>query len=954
MGKYLILITTSPVLKIIGNHICLHIGQEYNYLIDGGHAKHLSNILSCMDEYARTEHGIPLHGIIVTHPDGDHLNGITKLLERHRQEFYNDYNVVITEAFYWRSKQDVCTRFLKLMDRLYHKRDIIGVAKCLSPGPGLNCYFPKESGCLLRCRARDDTVRRIQPSEIFTKEAPKQVDANETSTLTVINQSERKYDAVLTGDSTTREILPLVEGKEIGIFQVPHHGSLLNSKLKDREKLVEYSGQYNLSIVHNNEVKEILLFYSTFRAQCYLISAGGTESYKHPHPFVIQGIILANSLRHHECVIVLTNSRGLNSEKLKQLHRLAPQWTQYVKIHHLDDVFITEQHHTSLRPESCIGDVRASTVEWTPEGYINRTKITLPVKLTINDHRPLERNRFTEKSTVEITVQEKLKFSAHIICIPLPHNPRTGDSINCCYVIEESIASEVCLSKALFLLDNDERIRSLSRAKKYILFQYINNEWEKKQLPATVQDRSRQDSPCHIPYDSIHLLWPTNDSSTPISLASPHQRTNACASSIQREQNISPQTPSSHTPHQSTTSVQPVQNISPQSPPIRIQHRSVQPVQRVPPPNHIPPQRETSAQARQNIPPQTPPSSVQHRHRRVQPAQTISSQIPPSNISHQSGGSLQPAQAAISPSTPPSRISHSVHPEQNTQSFQIPPSFSPHQSSSLQSAQAIAPPSHIPHPSIYSGQQVQNTSAGFIQPQNVNVPQPVQQFSPHIPPSHIPQQNVNPAGFSPLLSANSVQPVQLFAPQIPPSHTPQQNVTCFQPVLGFSQQTSPYNVQQLPHSFSSLQIGSERATAATNNYGAVHIPQPRLQPTQYSTARPLPAQNYSDYQSPTKGCGCKKIGCSDNRCGCKRQGSYCGPNCLCIDCKNKQSYSFHQTQSPPRAMPGQNISVRTVASPSNVCGCTTGCGTMRCGCKKKGMRCGPACKCKSTYSNCVN
>ena len=946
-----------------------YIGQEYNYLIDGGHAKHLSNVLSCMDEYGvKREHGIQLHGIIVTHPDVDHLNGITKLLERHRQEFRNDYDVVITEAFYWRSKQDVCTRFLKLMDRLYHKRDTSGVAICLSPGPGLNCYFPKESGCSLRCRARDDTVRpsavdkplvrRIQPSETFTKEAPKQVDANETSTLTVVNQSERKCDAVLTGDSTTREIMPLVEGKEIGIFQVPHHGSSLNSRLKDRGKLVEYSGQYNLSIVHNNEVKEILLFYSTFRAQCYLISAGGTESYKHPHPFVMQGIILANSLRHYECVIVLTNSRGLNSEKLKQLHRLAPQWTQYVKIHHLDDVFITEQHHTSLHPESCINDVRANTVEWTPEGYINRTKITLPVKLTSIDHRPLERNRFIEKSTVEIIIQKTLKFSAHIICIPLPHNPRSGDSINCCYVIEESIASEVCLSKALFLLDNDEKIRSLSRAKKYVLFQYINNEWEKKQLPATVQDRSPQASPCHIPYDSIHLLWSTNDSATQISPApspSPHQRINSCASSLQREQNSSPQTPSSRTPQRSTTSVQPVQNISPQSPPIRIQYRSAQPAQRVTPPNHIPPQRETSAPARQNVPPQTPPSSVQHRHRRIQPVQTTSSQTPPSIIPHQSGTSLQPAQAAISPLTPPSRISHpesvhSVQQEQNTQSFQIPPSFSPHQSSSPQLVQAIAPPSHIPHQSIYSDQQVQNISVGFIAPQNVNIPQPVQQFS-----SHIPQQNVDSAGFSLLPSTNFLQTVQLFSPQIPPSHTPQQNVTCFQPALGFSQQISPYSVQQLPQSFSSLQIGSEGATAATNNYGEVHIPQHRSQPTQYSTARPSPAaQNFSEYQSPTKGCGCKKIGCSDNRCGCRKQGSFCGPNCQCIDCKNNQLYSFHQAQSPPRVTPGQNISVRTVASPSKGCGCKTGCGTMRCGCKKKGVSCGPGCKCKNTYSNCVN
>ena len=349
------------------------VGQEYNCLIDGGHAKHLSNIESCMDEYdVMNRHGIQLHGIVVTHPDGDHLNGVTELLEKDKHRILNNYDVVITEAFYWRSKRNVCTKFLKLMDEVYFDREyIIGGTTCLRPG--LNCYFPKEPGCLLRCTTRDGKGRRIQPSEIFLKENPKHVDANETSILTVINQSKRKCDAVLTGDSTAEEILPLVEGKEIGIFQVPHHGSSFNSKLEDSHK-VEYSRYYNLSTIHNKEVKETLLFYSTFRAQCYLISAGGTEKYKHPHPQVLQGIILANSLRCQECVILLTNSRGLNSDKVKQLHQLAPQWTQYVKIYHYDDVF-TQQHYASLHPEKCISDVRMDTIEWTPEEYINKTRI---------------------------------------------------------------------------------------------------------------------------------------------------------------------------------------------------------------------------------------------------------------------------------------------------------------------------------------------------------------------------------------------------------------------------------------------------------------------------------------------------------------------------------------------------------------------------------------------------
>ena len=925
----------------------MFVGQEYNYLIDGGHAKHLSNIVSCMDEYGvmMGHGGIKLNGIIVTHPDGDHLNGVTKLLEKHKQAFLNNYDVVITEAFYWKSKKDVCTRFLKLMDKVYNKRDISGTATCLTPG--LNCYFPKESGCLLRCTARDDKVRCIQPSETFVKEAPKHVDANETSILTVINQSERKCDAVLTGDSTAREILPLVEGKEIGIFQVPHHGSYSNSRLKDKCKLVEYSGQYNLSIVHNNEVKEILLFYSTFRAQCYLISAGGTESYKHPHPYILQGIILANSLRHQECVIVLTNSRGLNSEKLKHLHRLAPQWTQYVKIHHLDDVFFTEQYHTSLRPERCISDVRANTVEWTPGGYINRTKIMLPVKPTISDHRPLEKNQFMEQSTVEITIQGMLKFNAHIICIPLPHNPRSGDSINCCYVIEESIASGVDLSKALFLLDNDERIRSLSRAKKYVLFQYINNEWQKKQLPATVQDKSPQGSPCHIPYDSINSLWPVQDTSTPISPSlTPQRRINSRISSLQPAQNISPQSPPPRTPQQSTNSVQPVQNILPQSPPSHIQHQSVnsvKPVQAASPPSHIPHQSVNSVQPVQNVSPQTPPSRIQHQSvNSVQPVQNISPQIPPSHIQHQSRSSLQPVQA-ISPQIPPSRIQH-----QSVDSFQ-----------SVQNISSQIPPSIIPHQSVDSVQPVQNISfqipPSVIPHQNVNFLQPGQAiFSPQIPPSHIPHQNIN-----------SLQPVLDSSPQITQYSIQQlhQDISTLQIGSGGATvstnncvgvhvpqhrvQATQQSIQQLHQDISTLQIGSGGATAATSDYIGVHVPQHRVQATQQSIMRPSPAQYYGKYESPTKGCRCKKTDCTTNRCGCKKWGLYCGPLCQCSDCKNNQQYMFHLARSQPKVIP-------EVGSPTKGCGCKTGCATRRCGCKKQGLRCGPSCKCKNTYFNCEN
>ena len=488
---------------------------------------------------------IRLHGIIVTHPDGDHMNGIKKLLEKHGRNIFHKCDIVITKAFYWTSRDTPCEEFTKLIESAYSAREYMYIEgenlMCLTLG--LNCHFPMETGCLFSKRyVYDLKARHTQQLETFPK--PKGVDANETSILTVINESKGKCDVVLTGDSTAKEILPLVGGKKIGIFQVPHHGSLHNSRLEKSHKVEEDSEtKTKLLKIHDKELQETFLFYNRFRARCYLISAGGTANYKHPHPPVIQGIILANSLRHQECVILLTNSHGLDSEKLGQLHQLVPGWTNYVKIYHYDDVFLSGQCHITLCPERCIGDVRTNTVEWTPKGYINRMKIMLPVKPTMSDIRPLEKNRFTEQSTVEITVKGILKFNAHIICIPLPHSPRSGDSINCCYVIEESIASGVDLSKALFLLNGDTRL-PLSRAKNYILIQYINDEWQRKAVSATLEDISPQTPPseCGIPHTDINSLWPAQESTPQSSLSRfPHQ-------SPRPVPDTSPQTSQTRTP----------------------------------------------------------------------------------------------------------------------------------------------------------------------------------------------------------------------------------------------------------------------------------------------------------------------------------------------------------------------------------------------------------------------
>ena len=420
------------------------------------------------------------------------------LLEEYGQKILNTCDIVITRAFFWRYYRDeMSKKFVNLINKTTSRREDIRVRKRITSG--LQCHFPTEMGCVFRNEQQKG--RYIKRS--FPK--PEGINANKASILTTLNKSEAKCDVVLTGDLITEHIIPHVRSKTIGIFQVPHHGDYWMSRLEGSHHVRNCSPEVKEMLEKCSEkVKETLLFYSTFRAKCYLISAGGTVP--HPHSSVIQGIILANSLRREECVILFTNSRGLNLERLKRLRRLAPQWTQYVKIHHLDDVFLKEQVHTSINPQRCISDVRTNTVEWTPEGYVNAIRAKLKtVTLKTSNRRPLEKKCFVEKSVVQITTKRKkkeLKFKAHIICVPLPHNPRSGDSINCCYVVEESIAPGAHFSQAMFLLDNNKRKQGLSRAKTYTLFRYICNEWKIRKLSTTVQECS---SKTLVSYNSINF-----------------------------------------------------------------------------------------------------------------------------------------------------------------------------------------------------------------------------------------------------------------------------------------------------------------------------------------------------------------------------------------------------------------------------------------------------------------
>ena len=167
---------------------------------------------------------VQLHGIIVTHPDGDHLGGIKMLLEEHGKKILNNCDIVITRAFFWRYyKDEMSKKFINLINKTTSRREDIRVRKRITGG--LQCYFPTELGCVYRnAQQKGRYIKRSFPK-------PDGINANKASILTTLNASKEKCDVVLTGDLIAEHIMPHVKNKTIGVFQAPHHGDFNMSRL---------------------------------------------------------------------------------------------------------------------------------------------------------------------------------------------------------------------------------------------------------------------------------------------------------------------------------------------------------------------------------------------------------------------------------------------------------------------------------------------------------------------------------------------------------------------------------------------------------------------------------------------------------------------------------------------------------------------------------------------------
>ena len=222
-----------------------------NYLVDGGpvvNPKIFWGIAAYLVEHARTQKGeFSLKGIVVTHPDHDHIGGILRLLQEfppnkdpkeNRAKLIFNGPLLITEYFKGNREGDKLINILK---------ECKFVSKELDNNPsnagfggnfefhfftdpdgkynGLTFNYQKQLHPTLMMKAH--LVRNTVDDSI----------PNRSSIITVWKDPDpcKELQVVLTGDSIGYRVLQLLkpptaaQGKSVNVFQVPHHGSARNS-----------------------------------------------------------------------------------------------------------------------------------------------------------------------------------------------------------------------------------------------------------------------------------------------------------------------------------------------------------------------------------------------------------------------------------------------------------------------------------------------------------------------------------------------------------------------------------------------------------------------------------------------------------------------------------------------------------------------------------------------------
>ena len=233
-----------------------HHSLEY-FLYDGGNAdRRCYNLFQTVGKVCskihqgKCEGKYELNGIVVSHPDLDHLGGVVRLLEN-KPPFEPPVDppvkvtpcpTLLTTAFLKLPKETSkkTQNYVKSLLDYLHTNSIKPAVIYNNPASkgvlhqSFHCIFPhKEAPGLLYSHTGKLNINKQEPLS-------SRCILNESSVLLQVNRKEKTIDVSLHGDAHGYQIEPYVRDKKVQAFLVPHHGSKKNSILceKDPERLL--------------------------------------------------------------------------------------------------------------------------------------------------------------------------------------------------------------------------------------------------------------------------------------------------------------------------------------------------------------------------------------------------------------------------------------------------------------------------------------------------------------------------------------------------------------------------------------------------------------------------------------------------------------------------------------------------------------------------------------------
>ncbi len=220
----------------IFNHICLlPIGKFFLY--DGGLKRKSDNLLKTVEKICDNN----LDGIIVSHPDADHIGGVIRIFEEHPQTC----PVLLTTAFSTLQWKSLVQDLLQYLD----KGQSLGNEDVhQSFLQSFNCFFLENAPGVLHIPLKQNERTAREPK---TKKNVISNFANDSSIILQVKKSENEIYVCLTGDASGGQIVDHVKNKKMHAFLVSHHGSKHCSVLRHNDmpvinKLASHLSNYNI------------------------------------------------------------------------------------------------------------------------------------------------------------------------------------------------------------------------------------------------------------------------------------------------------------------------------------------------------------------------------------------------------------------------------------------------------------------------------------------------------------------------------------------------------------------------------------------------------------------------------------------------------------------------------------------------------------------------------------